>query len=135
MSDYTDDQLRQWALAMETPLHKVGYASESQAYRAMTEGPHGMLSKGPVSDGGMYHAMKHLRDLVRQDAEVHRVNQVISRMPRDYKALIRVAYLERPGHVTPRRIAAEKLGVTERKYRDQWNAMHAYIEGALSIVA
>lgn len=132
MSDYTDRRLRDWAMAMEAPLHAVGYPPVSQMHRACSEGAEGMLAKGPISDGGMVHAIQYMRDVIQSEQDVREIGHIVARMPAMYRDLIRLVYLDRPGHLMPRRMAAEKLGTSELVYRDRFARVHGYVEGALN---
>lgn len=137
---YVERRLREWArivheTAQGKAAHAPGYSPISQMHRVCTEGAEGMLAHGPPSDGGMIHAMTHLREHIRIDAEVRQVTHIVHRMPREYRDVVRVAYLTQPGRILPRRRAAEDVGITERDYRDRWMAVHAYIAGALDSVA
>jgi len=132
---HIEDRLREWAMHLEQPEHQAGFAPESIEYRLQAGIGSKPGRKGRFhGDGGMVRAYTaHGRAIKAQQRAmgVHRAVLALKRYDRRIYDVLTLAYLARPGFVTPGRQGADELDISHSAWRDRQTAGVAFVAGVL----
>lgn len=149
--------LMEWAQIREQMMHrhphKLGWPLESVCYRAMREGPDGMLSGNggfvkiddvvARSDGGMSMHYQTAKTGITADGDAVfvapsvPVSAIAARLKKhrpDCHRLIACAFYRSPGYIFGEIGAAAELKISRGTYRERYAATMGYVEGALGML-